>query len=206
MSNHYNYYIANVVVFNSIDLSWTPPSHIIACTNVVAYIITYIIVHFDQCTHGNLLEIGPQSSLLIHLSVCPSRCQFWVSGPRRTDGQLPSFRKSPSSVHVRFRAELGDFRHCSSLPSFHKSTSSLHVTVMLPVLHFLWQNRPLSETRRSDPVNCEADSATPLCVHSFVRPSVHSPVCPFVRPDVFAFFLFYFFGFIFSNFSPRLLN
>jgi hypothetical protein len=41
-----------------------------------------------------------QYSLLIHLSVCPSRCRFWVSGPRRTDGQLPSFRKSPSSLHV----------------------------------------------------------------------------------------------------------
>jgi hypothetical protein len=36
------------------------------------------------------------------------------------------------------------------------------VTVMLPVLHFLWQKRPLSETRRSNPVICEADSATPL--------------------------------------------
>jgi hypothetical protein len=103
--------------------------------------------------------------------------------------------------------------------------SVCHVTVMLPVLHFLWQNRPLSETRRSDPVICEADSATPLfvrssvrpfvrpCVRLSVRPSVCPSVCPSVRlsvrpsvrPSVRTYsllFLFLFFGFVFRIFLP----
>ncbi len=80
----------------------------------------------DGTTYNSITIILFINSLVC-MSVEVPILSFRTSTDRRTDEQLPSFRKSPSSLHVCFRAELGDFRHCSSLPSFCKSPSSLHV-------------------------------------------------------------------------------